>query len=133
MNCSSFKHRTKGLNVVNTRLLRVTLRNELSLKSIYLPISFPFNSINPFTTNDICSWRSRNKNPCVILKQGINFTLHRITPLSIWFGLSEGFWFYDKVIFSFGGKTSMSFLHGGRTKLHGVNSRRRGRGRRHSI
>ena len=61
----------------------------------------------------------------MILKQGINFTLHCITPFSIWFGLSEGLWLCDKVIFSFGGKTRMSFFHGGGMKLHGVNSRRR--------
>ena len=81
--CSGFKNRTKNLTKINSRLLMKTFCNKANFVSLNWTIGMTLDSKNPFTANNIASNLRKNKSPCLIFKQSIEFQIHSFTPLGI--------------------------------------------------
>jgi hypothetical protein len=75
-------------------MLRITTDNPSSLVSLKRAIGVVLNLEHPLTGDDISAKRSRNKIPCLILREGNNLLFHGGSP--IWISKSDtvrlGYW-----------------------------------------
>ena len=79
-NGSRFNHWTKGLKIIQSSSLGITLSNQTSLMSLKTTIWFELNLLYLFTTNGFeIRWNRHNK-PSVISLQGIKLNLPCLLP-----------------------------------------------------
>lgn len=81
---------TKGLKKINSFMLVKSLSDKACLVALYSAIRFAFDLKDPLAPDNIHGWIKRNKSPCLVVSERINFLSHGMTPLRVSIGLFEG-------------------------------------------
>ena len=79
-NCGRLNHYTKGLKMIHSSNLGITLSNQTSLMSLKIAIWLELNLVYPFIANEFAIRWNRYKRPSVISLQGIKLSLHCLLP-----------------------------------------------------
>jgi phage-related protein len=82
-NGAGLNNRRESFIVVNAMLLRKTATNPPSFIARKTTVRVEFLTKNPLTRNDVCTGRSRNKLPGVILKKGRKLISHGSSPIGV--------------------------------------------------
>ena len=76
LNCDRLNHWTKGLKIIQSSILGITISNQMSLMSLETTIWFELNLVYSFTANGFSIRWDKYKRPSVISLQGIKLSLH---------------------------------------------------------
>jgi hypothetical protein len=83
LNCTLFNHRIESLIIINTRLLIKSSSNPTSLILGKSTISIVLQLSKPSPSNDINSWRTRNKTSDTVIHRCFELISHSSSPVGI--------------------------------------------------
>jgi hypothetical protein len=82
-NGAGLNNRGESFFVVDAMLLRKTVTDPASFITRKTTIGVEFLMETPFTRNDVCTGRARNKLPSVILKESRKLASHSSNPIGV--------------------------------------------------